>query len=184
MRYRNWSHYNKSLVQRGSLTFLIDPKILKTLAPLKKAGKGRPQEFSNHLIQLLLTIKIFYKLPYRLLEGFYRSLFKKLALKIKLPTYSLLCKRSKTLSLEVKLSPRQPSTILVDATGFKVMGEGEWKVKVHGKGRPRKWIKVHVAIDPQTQEVISEVTTENSVGEASAFSELIEPMTDRKCTMP
>ncbi len=79
MRKRNWRQYNKALVQRGSLTFLIDPKVIKTLIPkAQKKKRGRPLEFSDQLILILLTIKIHYKMPYRMLEGFTRFFFEQL----------------------------------------------------------------------------------------------------------
>src|SRR5271170_7392382 len=90
MRKRNWRENNKALVQRGSLSFLIDPKCLKHLAPKKSKGRGRPQAFSDELILMLLMIKIHFKLPYRMLEGFTRYVLNG----IKLPTYSLTCKRA------------------------------------------------------------------------------------------
>ena len=72
-----------------------------------------------------------------------------------LPTYSLICKRaSKLEALLPKLSSRRPQVVLIDASGIKVYGEGEWKVKVHGKTKRRKWIKLHIAIDAKTQEII------------------------------
>jgi len=170
MRKRNWHQYNKSLVERGSLTFLIDPKVFKSLSPKKQKQRGRPLEFSDDLIALLLMIKIHYTLTYRSLEGFTRSVFALMKSCLVIPTYSLVCKRAKALCNQLpQLSSRRPSTIIVDATGIKVLGEGEWKVKIHGKGRPRKWIKLHVAIDANTQEIVAEVSTDASVGDGSAF---------------
>ncbi len=175
MRKRNWREYNKKLVQRGSLTFLIDPKIMKTLLPqAQKKQKGRPLEFSDQLILLLLMIKIHYKMPYRMLEGFARFFFEQFK-KMKIPTYSLTCKRAKRLSTKLpELSSCRPKTIIVDATGIKVQGEGEWKVKVHGKGRPRKWIKLHVAIDERTQEIVGEMSTEATVDDGKAFPKVVQ----------
>lgn len=180
MHKRNWREYNKRLVQRGSLTFLIDPKIMKTLAPkAQKKRKGRPLEFSDQLILIILMIKIHYKMPYRMLEGFTRFFFEQLK-KIKVPTYSLTCKRAKGLSTNLpKLSSCRPTTVIVDATGIKVQGEGEWKVKIHGKGRPRKWIKLHVAIDERTQEIVGEMTTEASVDDGKAFPKVIQQVKGR-----
>ena len=184
MRARNWRQYNKTLVQRGSLTFLIDPKTIKTLAPkVHKNKKGRPLEFSDQLILLLLMIKIHYKMPYRMLEGFTRFFFEHLK-KIKVPTYSLMCKRAKGLSTKLpKLSSCRPRTVIVDATGIKVQGEGEWKVKVHGKGRPRKWIKLHVAIDERTQEIVGEISTDASVDDGKAFPSVIDQVQGRPKTV-
>ncbi len=175
MRKRNWREYNKRLVQRGSLTFLIDPKVMKTLSPkAQKKRKGRPLEFSDQLILLLLMIKIHYKMPYRMPEGFTRFFFEQFK-KIKVPTYSLTCKRAKGLSTKLpKLSSCRPNTVIVDATGIKVQGEGEWKIKIHGKGHPRKWIKLHVAIDERTQEIVGEISTEASVDDGKAFPRVIE----------
>lgn len=180
MRKRNWREYNKKLVQRGSLTFLIDPKIMKTLAPkAQKKRKGRPLEFSDQLILLLLMIKVHYKMPYRMLEGFARFFFEQFK-KMKVPTYSLTCKRAKGLSIKLpKLSSCRPKTVIVDATGIKVQGEGEWKVKVHGKGRPRKWIKLHVAIDERTQEIVGEISTEATVDDGKAFPKIMQQVRGR-----
>ncbi len=180
MHKRNWREYNKKLVQRGSLTFLIDPKVMKTLAPkAQKKRKGRPLEFSDQLILLLLMIKIHYKMPYRMLEGFARFFFEQFK-KMKVPTYSLTCKRAKGLSTKLpKLSSCRPKTVIVDATGIKVQGEGEWKVKVHGKGRPRKWIKLHVAIDERTQEIVGEISTEATMDDGKAFPKVVQQVRGR-----
>jgi hypothetical protein len=180
MRKRNWRQYNKALVQRGSLTFLIDPKMMKTLAlQVHKKRRGRPLEFSNEFILILLMIKIHYKMPYRMLEGFTRFFFEQIK-KIKVPTYSLICKRAKGVARKLpKLSSCRPSTIIVDATGIKVQGEGEWKVKVHGKGRPRKWVKLHIAIDARTQEIVGEISTEGSVDDGKAFPDVMCQVSSR-----
>ena len=74
---------------------------------------------------------------------------------ILLPTYSLICKRASKLEARLpKLSLRRPRVVLIDATGIKVYGEGEWKVKMDGASKRRKWIKLHIAIDENTQEII------------------------------
>lgn len=181
MRKRNWRQYNKSLVQRGSLTFLIDPKSMKKWVPKTKKKRGRPLEFSNQLIEMLLMIKIHYKMPYRMLEGFTRFWLKQMEGLAKVPTYTLTCKRAKQLMICLpKLSSRRPTTVIVDATGIRVQGEGEWKVKVHGKGRPRKWIKIHVAIDARTQEIVGEIATEASIDDGKAFAAVIDQVPNRE----
>jgi hypothetical protein len=174
MRERNWSYYNKQLVQRGSLTFLIDSKLFKSLSvPSKKRGKGRPVEFSHSLILLLMMVKIHYSLPYRMLEGFAKSILA--SKELKLPTYSLICKRAHQLvSYLPKLSVRRPQTVLLDASGLKVIGEGEWKVKIHGRGRPRKWIKIHLALDPKTQEIVAHTLTSSLCSDGAMAEELLK----------
>ena len=184
MRNRNWKQYNKQLVQRGSLTFLIDPKILKAIKfKSSKCRRGRPQEYSSALIQVLLMVKTHFRLAYRALEGFAKSILPHFLKKTSLPTYSLICKRAAKLKLSLPtLNDRKPAIIAVDSTGMKVVGEGEWKVKVHGRGRPRKWMKVHIALDPATQEIIAGATTDSAVGDSTGLSLLLEktPSTIKK----
>lgn len=153
MRKRNWPKYNKDLVKRGSITFFIDPDILEHNP--KKNKRGRPRLFSHPLIQLLLVLKIQYRLSYRALEGFSKSILPLLHTTVLLPTYSLICRRASDLEAFLpKLSSRRPQVVLIDASGIKVYGEGEWKIKIHGKTKKRKWIKLHIAIDAKTQEII------------------------------
>lgn len=111
-----------------------------------------------------------------MLEGFAKSILNR----IKLPTSSLICKRAIKLRLDLpKLSSKRPHTILVDSSGIKVLGEGEWKVKIHRKGRPRKWIKLHLAVDPKTKEIVAELTSEASVRDSTAFPTLFAQVNRR-----
>lgn len=176
MRNRNWKEYNKELVQRGSISFLVDPKTLGQMRCRKIRGKiGRPLEFSDPLILLLLMIKIHFHLPYRGLEGFAKSLIHQLRRWLEVPTYSLICKRVGRLELTLpRLSSRRPHTVILDGSGMKVVGEGEWKVKIHGKSKPRKWIKIHIAVDARTQEIVAEVTTESNVADSCMTESLLD----------
>ena len=91
-RKRNWSEYNRKLVQRGSITFLLDPKVFK---PRREKGRmGRPVEFSNQIMLMLMMTKIHFRLPYRKLEGFMRSIMELQGKKHRLPTYSCIAKRA------------------------------------------------------------------------------------------
>ena len=173
MRNRNWRHYNKHLVQQGSISFFIDPKVLKSMQiDAHSAGRGRPIKFSDSLIQLLLMIKIRFRLPYRALEGFVKSIFGK---KWLLPTYSLICKRAGKLNVSLPKIERMGGMIVIlDGSGSKVCGEGEWKRKIHGRGRPRKWVKLHIALDAETQEIVAESTTESNVADSSVTKRLLD----------
>lgn len=175
MQNRNWPEYNKSLVQRGSLTFLITPKLLKPLHKKQKKNRlGRPVEFSDEMILILMVVKIHYRLTYRALEGFAKNTLCQLYPWMKVPTYSLICKKAASLKHRLpRLSSSRPETVLLDASGIKVVGEGEWKVKVHGRGRLRKWIKMHIGVDPKTQEVVAAITTASDVGDSAMTGELL-----------
>lgn len=181
MRERNWQQYNKDLVQRGSLTFLIDPKCFKKLKATKKSTQpGRPEVFSDALIELLAYVKTHFKMTYRFLEGFAKSFLVRLISGLKWPTYSLICKRmAGVMSGLPPLARGSSSVVILDATGMKIIGEGEWKVKVHGRGRPRKWIKVHIGIDAMTQQIVAEITTESNVGDSKMTKPLLDQISGR-----
>ena len=172
MRNRNWAEYNKQLVQRGSVTFLIDPKILQTK---KSKHRGRPTEFSDALIIMLFMLKIQYHLPYRALEGFAAWIFGYMYPQLVVPSYSLICKRVANLGYSLpQLSHYRAQTVLIDASGVKVMGEGEWKVKIHGKSKRRKWLKIHIAVDADSQQIVAETTTESTVADSLMTQALLD----------
>jgi IS5 family transposase len=98
-----------------------------------------------------------------------------IAPRLLLPTYSVICRRAKELEKALpKLSKRRAATILLDASGFKVYGEGEWKVKMHGKTKRRKWIKLHLSIDEASQEIVGMAVTEGTCADCKVAKNLIE----------
>lgn len=173
---RDWSKYNKSLVNRGDLTLWIHNKALKNWkAKKQKHKKGAPFTFSDIAIQTAMTIKFILKLSYRALEGYLKSLFKMLRINLDVPCYSQICKRMKKLNLPKHLlMSKKAKHIVIDATGLKVFGEGEWKVKKHGVGKRREWRKLHLAVDEETQEILFVDLTKENVSDTHFVSEIIE----------
>ena len=128
---RDWSKYNKTLVNRGSLTFWIDSKAIKKWIASKQKGKrGRPFQYSNAAITMAATIRYVFKLSLRACEGLLNSFFKLLKVNCKVPCYTQICKRMQFINLPKHLlSNKCIKHVVLDATGLKVLGEGEWKVK-------------------------------------------------------
>lgn len=180
-RNRNWPQYNKKLVNRGRITVWIEESLANNPFE-KRSGKGRPR-FSDAFLVAALTLRAIYSLSLRSLQGFMLDLFMLLGIEGSVPHYSLYSKRIKSLKLP-KLSSRRPFHILIDASGVKVMGEGEWKVKMHGAGKRRKWLKLHIALDEKTQEVMVVKATSSSVSDGKMAKELIEscPKTVKRVT--
>lgn len=86
----------------------------------------------------------------------------------RVPNYTSLCKRSKTLSVSLKVCGKRGSLdVVVDCAGMKVYGEGEWKVYKHGRSKRRAWRKLHIAIDAETQQIVAAEMTSNSRDDAS-----------------
>ena len=130
-RIRNWNEYNKSLIQRGSITiWLSEDAVKKWLAPRKVGKKGRPELFSDDAILAALMIRFVFHLSLRALQGFLTSLIVLLSAELPVPYYTQICRRAKALGQELKkLSRKNISDIVIDSTGLKVYGEGGMESK-------------------------------------------------------
>ena len=180
-RVQNWSEYDRALVQRGNLTVWFDEDYVKANWKAKPSGKrGSPMLYSDMAIQILLMLKATFKLTYRTLEGFARSLMELTGIRLSVPDHSNMSRRAKTLTVQIPRKERnEPRHIVVDSTGVKIYGEGEWKVRKHGASKRRRWIKVHLAIDADEKDAVGvEVTTEDW-GDNEVFPSLIEQVDGR-----
>jgi len=169
---RNWPSYNTALKQRGSLSIWFDPEMTWTPPPTGK--RGRQQEFSDAAIQTCLTLKVLFGLPLRQTTGFVESLLRLVGLDWAVPDFSTLCRRQKTLN--VSLSYRGatgPLNLLIDSTGIKSEGEGEWNARKHGCPKRRIWRKIHIGIDEEMLEVRAVEVTTSNVGDAPMLPELL-----------
>ncbi|MEZ8714215.1 IS5 family transposase [Vibrio alginolyticus] len=152
-RYKttNWKQYNKALINRGSLTFWIDEEAIRQWKQSKQDKRGRPRQFSDLAITTTLMVKRVFSMPLRALQGFIDSVFSLANVPIVCPHYSCISRRAK--QVEVSFKPKTRGAIqhlAIDATGLKVYGEGEWKVKKHGTdGKHRVWRKLHLAVGCQ-----------------------------------
>ncbi len=174
-RYRttNWPEYNAALKQRGSLEVWFDPQMDWFSVP--SGRPGRPLRFSDRAIELCLTLKGLFHLPLRQVTGLVASLLRLARLDWPVPDYTTLCRRQKTLC--VNLGGRASSGglhLLVDSTGIKMMGEGEWKTRKHGASYRRQWRKVHIGIDAETMDIRAFETTTNASGDAQILPDLLE----------
>jgi hypothetical protein len=176
-RVRNWAAYNNSLVTRGSLTLWISDEVIEGWRPTAsgRRQRGGQVEYSDRAIECLLTVKAVFKLPYRQTEGFGRSMMALLGVKVTVPDYTTLCKRSANLRVDVSPCQVQGAKhIVVDSTGLKVYGEGEWKVRQHGYSKRRTWRKLHLSVNEATQSIEAVVLTEAGVDDAEAGGQLLD----------
>ncbi|NJL94505.1 MAG: IS5 family transposase [Anaerolineae bacterium] len=176
-RVSNWSAYNKSLMQRGSLTIWIDEEVVANWHPPVegKRKRGGQVQYSDQAIECLLMLKAVYGLPYRQTIGFAQSILNRLEADVRVPDYSLLCKRSKSIIIDLPVtSSTEAKHVVLDSTGLKVYGEGEWKVRQHGYSKRRTWRKLHLSVDENTQELQAVVLTEAGVDDAEAGKQLLD----------
>jgi hypothetical protein len=142
----NWRRYNQALKARGALMIWLDRDL--QWSGLASGKRGRTPLFSDAAIQFCLTIKSLFDLALRQAMGMVESLLKLAGLSWPVPDYSTICRRQKTLKVRIPYRPAaQGLHLLVDSTGLKMMGEGEWKRKKHGAEYRRQWRKLHIGID-------------------------------------
>jgi len=173
-RIRNWRAYNASLVQRGSLTVWIDEASLSCWLYEGPQHQGGCIIYSDLAVLCLLTLRALFRLPLRATQGLGESLFGLLGLTLPIPHYSTLCRRSEGLDVPLLASCSGPIDVVVDSTGLKVFGEGEWKVRKHGYSKRRKWRKLHLAVDPATNQIVAEELSEAKVDDAEMVLPLVE----------
>lgn len=155
----NWSEYNKSLQNRGSITLWFSDDAIGAWTdwqrPESSKKDGRRGVYGDAAILCALTVRAVFHLPLRQTRGFIQSLVDVLNLDLPLPCYTTLSNRSKSLEVPLPSSRKSgPIDLVVDSTGLKVFGEGEWKVRTHGKSKRRVWRKLHLAVDPKSHEVV------------------------------
>ncbi len=173
-RIRNWKQYNEALVRRGSLTLWVDPAALPAWRHQGPPQRGAQYEYSDAAIECLLMLRAVYHLPLRATEGFASSLLELMGSDLPVPDYSTLCRRAATVRITLPKRSTGLLHLVLDSTGLKVYGEGEWKVRQHGYSKRRTWLKLHLAVDPQTHEIQAAVMSEPGVTDAEAVPCLFE----------
>jgi hypothetical protein len=171
----NWKQYNQALVKRGSLTLWVDEQAIKQWHCQTHHGRrGRGFHYSDRAIETALMLKSVFKLPLRALEGFINSLFQLMDVPLQSPDYSCISKRAKQVNIQYRLPSKGPvAHLVIDATGLKVHGEGEWKVRKHGKEKRRVWRKLHLAVDAQTHAIVAAEVSLETVGDNEVLPTLL-----------
>jgi hypothetical protein len=178
-KIHNWSDYNRALIQRGSINIWMEEESLKKwYSSSHTCLAGRPETYSDDAILMLLMIREVFKLTLRSLQGFTKSLFKLMNLDLSVPSYTQISRRAQTLHKRIKclVKGKNKCHIIFDSTGLKVYGEGEWKVKVHGKSKRRTWRKFHIGIDGETQNILCCELTGNNKGDAAVAEKMLDSM--------
>lgn len=172
-RTTNWSSYNASLKSRGSLAVWFDPNMTWLAA---SSGKpGRSQIFSDTAIQTCLMIKELFQLPLRQTIGFVESVIQLCGLDWTVPNFSTLSRRQKQIDFSIPYQASQKGLhLLIDSTGIKMLGEGEWKRKKHGAEYRRQWRKLHIGIDAETLQVRAMLVTSSRIGDAAVLPDLLD----------
>lgn len=175
-RIRNWSEYNAGLKHRGSITFWLSADITDEWLVSEKTGKrGASTIYSDTAIATVSTIKSIFSLPGRQAEGFITSVFKLMNLNLPIPDHTTVSRRLGSLKIELPVNKSESARhIVVDSTGVKVYGEGEWKTRQHGISKRRTWRKLHLGIDETTGEIVGAVVTTNDYHDSQVLEDILE----------
>jgi hypothetical protein len=142
---------------------------------VRTGKRGTPKTYTDTAIECMLTLKAVYGLTLRSTQGFMGSVVGMMRIELPVPDYTTVCRRMR--GLEVGLPRRhkgEPIHIVVDSTGLKVYGEGEWKVRQNGYTKRRTWRKLHLAVDESSRQIEAVVVTPNSISDGEVFGELLE----------
>lgn len=169
---RNWSEYDQALVNRYSLTVWISDDAQKNWEYSGPKQRGAQFEYSDQAIEIMLTLKELFHLTNRGVEGFVRSLFKLMGVDLPVPDHTTLSTRGKHLQVELPRRAQGRIRIVIDSSGLKVYGEGEWKVRKHGWSKHRTWRKLHLMVEPDS----GEIQAVDLTGADGHDSKSVEPM--------
>lgn len=178
-KIQNWSTYNRSLINRGNLTLWFSDDAIDTWFANPNGKRGRDNFYSDNAIILALTLKSVFGLTLRSTQGFLEGLVELMGIALPIPDYTRLSRRAK--NLDIKFTEKNKNKnldLVIDSTGLKVYGEGEWKMKIHGKDKRRTWRKLHLAVDPNTFEIVAMELTESNKADGKIMSQLIEELED------
>jgi hypothetical protein len=174
-RVTNWREYNESLVRRGDITLWLSEDALAFWEhPNDGVKVGRPFTYSDGAIECLLTLRELFRLPYRQTEGLGRALVTLLEADVAIPDFTSLAKRAAKLKISLSVAPASgPIDVVVDSTGLKVFGVGEWRSQAYRTPKRKTWRKLHLSINAATQEIVAEVLTSNRADDADLVPELL-----------
>jgi len=171
-RVRNWHDYNEALKQRGSLIVWVEEEVLKEWRAKPSGKRGAQPLYSDLAITSTLKLGKVYGQKLRQTEGLVGSLFSLMHLDLDVPNYSTLSRRGETVVVKLPKDEKEGITLIVDSTGLKVFGEGEWKVRKHGYSKHRTWRKFHIGVTPDGEIRATELT-DNSVGDNETVPTLL-----------
>ena len=163
-RVSNWPEYEKSLRDRGDITVWFSEDAITAWRSVKAGKRGGQPVYSDLAIETALTLRAVFHLALRQTEGFLQSLVKLMGLDLPCPDHTTLSRRNRTVNIHRNLDrwPTGPICLIVDSTGLKVCGQGEWHATKHGVKRRKRWKKLHIGVDSSGWVVASILTNDHA----------------------
>jgi len=181
-RVTNWPAYDASLRQRGSLTVWFTDEAIAGWAAEPRTTRGGQPWYSPLAILTALTLRAVFHLAYRQAEGLLGSIVSLLGLSLRVPDHTTLSRRAATLDMPRPGNANagadsEPLHLLVDGTGLKLCGKGEWLLEKHGTATRRSWRALHLGVDAGTGRIVASTLTPKGVDDASQAGPLLDQVT-------
>ncbi len=172
----NWHEYDASLRQRGSLTVWFTDEAIEGWRAEPRTTPGGQPWYSSLAILTALTLRAVFRLALRQTEGLIGSVIGLLGLDLAVPDHSTLCRRAETLEVPRPRLRRngEPMHLLVDSTGLKLCGAGEWLLEKHGTKTRRSWRKLHIGLDANTGQIVAAALTTKDVDDGAEVGSLLD----------
>ena len=178
-RVINWAEYNESLRQRGDLTIWVSEEAQNVWSAPRRTSRGGQRRYSDLAIETCLTLRTTYRLALRQTQGLMGSIGTLMGLDIRVPDYSTLSRRANGLSIAqvMRQAGSVPVHLVVDSTGLKIFGEGEWLAQKHKtRGIRRRWRKLHLGLDLHSGAIVCANLTHDDVGDSTALPGLLDQL--------
>lgn len=174
----NWKKYNQALAERANIFSFIPENIEELWYNKNLTGKrGTPKTYSDWTISWCLSIGEIYRLPLRQVECFINNLFTRLKLAIASPDYTILSRRRMRLNIpKVIYGYQRHDAVLIDSSGMKIAGDGEWHREYHDVYRRKLWLKVHLGVSWKTRQIIAVTCTPSTKTDGSVFPEILKQL--------
>jgi hypothetical protein len=175
-RYRvtNWAAYDAGLRGRGSLTLWFTEAAIAAWRAEPRTTRGGQPSYSTLAITTGLTLRSLFRLALRQTEGLIGSIIALLGLNLAIPDHTTLSRRAETLTVPRPKMGKAPIHLLVDSTGLRMCGPGEWLLEKHGSKRRRSWRKLHIGVDADTGQIVAAELTSNDVDDGSQVGPLLD----------
>jgi len=175
-RVTNWAAYDAGLRARGSLTVWFTAEAVAAWRAEPRSTRGGQPSYSALAITTALTLRAVFRLALRQTEGLIGSILALLGLDLAVPDHSTLSRRAETLEVPRPRSSSGsgPLHLLVDSSGLKLCGQGEWLAEKHGTRTRRSWRKLHLGVDADTGRIVASALTTNDVDDGSQVGPLLD----------
>jgi hypothetical protein len=156
------------------LTVWVTDEAVRAWRAAPRTTRGGQPWYSALAILTALTLKAVFRLALRQTEGLIGSIIHLLGLDLAVPDHSTLSRRAETLELPQPRPGSAPVHLLVDSTGLKLCGPGEWLIEKQGTRTRRSWRKLHIGVDADTGRILAAELTGPEIDDGAQVGPLLD----------